>query len=210
MSQVPRPAAPRRRPARLRRGCTERAGRPDVARGGGAEWTVEPRAFDRIQARAPPEPERSGPSAAIAASGHARRRSRSRRDRRDLPPHRAADAVAASGANHYAAAMEPNPAFSRPRGGGHPPEVRPEASDGALALLRRLPPEAQRAAAALAMSPGARSEHVLRQITRLLLAADLDAALDGLAQGVDFGVRPETMSEAEIEEAAIGLTAVRP
>lgn len=91
-----------------------------------------------------------------------------------------------------------------------PKEVRPEVLDGALALLRRLPPEAQRAAAALAASPDVRSERVLRQIARSLIAADLDTALERVAQEVDFGVRPEAMTEAEIEEAAVKLTAVHP
>ena len=104
--------------------------------------------------------------------------------------------------------MDPNPALPRPS--SQAAEVRPEASDGALALLRRLPLEAQRAAATLATSQDARGERVLRHITRVLLAADLDAALDELAHEIDFGVRPEAMSEAEIEEAAVRLTAARP
>lgn len=104
--------------------------------------------------------------------------------------------------------MNPEAAFPRSHG-GQPLSVPSQGLDGALALLRRLPPEALRAASALAATQDARSERVLRQITRLLLAADLDAALDAAAQEIDLGVQSGLLTEAEIEEAAVRLTAIR-
>lgn len=104
--------------------------------------------------------------------------------------------------------MEPRADFSRVR--GPPSAARPEEPDGALVLFRRLPLEAQRAAAALAVESDARGERVLRQVTRLLLAAELDAARDAAAAAFDRSAVPEAATDTEIEEAAVRLTATHP
>lgn len=96
-----------------------------------------------------------------------------------------------------------------PESAGEAASAAPAITSDEAAFLMRLSPEARRAAAELGTRQDEQGRRVMGEITRLLLGAELDAAMSAAAAAIDPDCTGSVEDEAGIEEAAVKLSALR-